>query len=75
MSSHHYEDVVGVTFRDKCVTQFDLSVDEIANYVKEKKTIMSATLLARYLYLGRRRRKPSFFQRVVTSLRFSWQTA
>lgn len=75
MSVHGYNDTVGVTWRDKCPTRDDLTVQEIARFIKEKRHIMSNTLWGRYKYRGRRHHL-SFFQKIYANWLMAWtQTA
>lgn len=53
MSLHDYANSVGVTWRDKCPTRDDLKVEEIAQFIEEKRTILSNTLWGRYRHRAR----------------------
>ena len=55
MSMHGYEDSVGVTWRDKTLTREDLTIQQIANYIDEKRVILSSSLWGRYRHKARHR--------------------
>lgn len=71
MSAHGYEDKVGQTWRDLTLTREELTVQQIANYVKEKRVILSSTWWGRFKHRGRHH-QPSIFQRAYTTLVMAW---
>lgn len=71
MSVHDYNNTVGVTWRDKCKTLDDLTVQEIAQFIKEKRHIMSNTLWGRYRHHGRHHRL-GFMQRAYATWLLVW---
>lgn len=64
MSMHTYENNVGMTWRDQTLTRDELTVQQIADYINEKRVILSSNIIGRYLHRGRHHR-PNFFQRLV----------
>lgn len=74
MSLHDYKDSVGQTFRDLRATREDLTVQQIAQYIKEKRTIMSSTLWGRYKHRGRHHHL-SMFQRAYAAWLLAWTPA
>lgn len=68
---HDYKDSVGVTWRDKSLTRDDLTVNQIANYINEKRVILSSTLWGRYRHRGRHRTL-NFLQRAYANLVMAW---
>lgn len=71
MSAHGYNDTVGTTWRDCTLTRDDLTIQQIADYVNEKRVILSSTLWGRYMHRGRHHR-PNIFQRAFTNLVAAW---
>lgn len=71
MSAHGYGDTVGQTWRDTTLTRDDLTVQQIASYVNEKRVILSSTLWGRYKHRGRHHR-PNIFQRIYANLVTTW---
>ena len=71
MSAHGYDDTVGTTWRDSTLTRDDLTVQQIADYINEKRVVLSSTLWGRYKHRGRHHR-PNIFQRVYASLVMTW---
>lgn len=50
---HEYQNSVGVTWRDKTLTRDELTVQQIATFLKEQRVILSSTLWGRYKHRGR----------------------
>lgn len=71
MSMHDYENSVGMTWRDKSLTRDDLTVQQIADYIHEKRVILSTSLWGRYKHRGRHHR-PNIFQRAYMNLVMAW---
>lgn len=71
MSMHTYENSVGLTWRDQTLTRDELTVQQIANYLNEKRVILSTTLWGRYKHRGRHHR-PNFIQRAFATLVTAW---
>jgi len=71
MSAHGYGDTVGQTWRDTTPTRDDLTIQQIADYVNEKRVILSSNLWGRYLHRGRHHRR-NIFQRAYANLVMAW---
>lgn len=67
MSTHDYQNSVGPTWRDKCPTRDDLTVQQIAQFIQEKRVILSSTLWGRYKHRGQHR-PLNFAQRIYATL-------
>lgn len=74
MSMHGYENSVGVTWRDKTLTREDLTVQQIANYIVEKRVILSSTLWGRYRHRARHR-PLNFMQKAYATWLLLWTPA
>lgn len=71
MSMHTYENSLGTTWRDQTLTRDELTVQQIADYLHQKRVILSTTLWGRYKHRGRHHR-PTIFQRIYTTLVMTW---
>ena len=69
MSAHGYDNNVGATWRDTTLTRAELTVQQIAEYGRQKRVILSSTLWGRYMHRGRHHH-PNIFQRIFG--RFMW---
>lgn len=74
MSVHGYNDSIGVTWRDKTLTRDDLTVQQIADYIQEKRVVLSSTLWGRYKHRGRHHHL-SFLQRIYATWLMVWTPA
>lgn len=74
MSTHDYNETVGRAFRDSRPTRDDLSLEDIANFVKEKGYILSSTLWGRYKHRGRHHHL-NFLQRSYAAWLLVWTPA
>lgn len=71
MSMHGYENSVGQTFRDSTLTRDDLTVEQIAQFIREKRVILSSSLWGRYKHRGRHHHL-NIFQRTYAALLMTW---
>lgn len=71
MSMHTYENSVGMTWRDQTLTREELTVQQIADYINEKRVVLSSSLWGRYKHRGRHHR-PNILQRIFSNLVSAW---
>lgn len=71
MSMHTYENSVGMTWRDQTLTRDELTVQQIADYLNEKRVVLSSSLWGRYKHRGRHHHL-NIFQRAYASLVMAW---
>jgi hypothetical protein len=71
MSGHDYENSVGLTFRDRTLTREDLTVEQIAQFIQEKRIIISSTIWGRYRHKARHR-PLNFLQRAYANWLLAW---
>lgn len=74
MSMHGYENSVGRTFRDNTLTRDDLSVEQIAQFIREKRVVLSSTLWGRYRHKARHR-PLTFMQKAYATWLLLWTPA
>lgn len=74
MSLHGYENTVGQTFRDRTLTREDLTVEQIAQFIRDKRVILSSTLWGRYRHHGRHHHL-NFIQRLYATWLMAWTPA